>query len=83
MAKAGAHGGAAERARQLDLAAGRDRREASPPVGGGETARPATSGRRTKSGIIEIDLGSGNRVRVDNDVDADALRRVLSVLGER
>ena len=46
-------------------------------------ARAAASGRRTRSGIIEIDLGSGKRVRVDNDVDADALRRVLSVLGER
>ena|SRR5271165_5279135 len=44
---------------------------------------PTTSGRRTRSGVIEIELGSGNRVRVDNDVDADALRRVLSVLGER
>ena len=57
---------------------------APPPLS--ETARPsrpATSGRRTRSGVIEIELGSGNRVRVDNDVDADALRRVLSVLGER
>jgi len=46
-------------------------------------SRPATSGRRTRSGVIEIELGSGSRVRVDNNVDADALRRVLSVLGER
>ena len=46
-------------------------------------SRPATSKRRMRSGVIEIELGSGNRVRVDNDVDADALRRVLSVLGER
>jgi transposase len=46
-------------------------------------SRPATSGRRTKSGMIEIELGSGSRVRVDNNVDADALRRVLSVLDER
>ena len=46
-------------------------------------SRPATSGRRTRSGVIEIELGSGIRVRVDNNVDADALRRVLSVLGER
>ena len=51
-----------------------------------ETARPSRSapgGRRTRSGVIEIELGSGNRVRVDSDVDADALRRVLSVMGER
>ena len=53
---------------------------------GSESARashPATNGRRAKPGLIEIELGSGSRVRVDNDVDADALRRVLSVLGER
>jgi transposase len=51
-----------------------------------EAARPSratTSGRRTRSGVIEIELGFGSRVRVDNNVDADALRRVLSVLGER
>ena len=46
-------------------------------------SRPATIGRRPKPGVIEIELGSGSRVRVDNDVDADALRRVLNVLGER
>jgi transposase len=46
-------------------------------------SRPATSGRRPRSSVIEIELGSGSRVRVDNNVDADALRRVLSVLGER
>jgi len=46
-------------------------------------SRPATNGRRPKLGTIEIELGSGNRVRVDNDVDADALRRVLNVLSER
>ena len=46
-------------------------------------SRAATSGRRAKSGVIEIELGSGRRVRVDSEVDADALRRVLSVLSER
>ena len=46
-------------------------------------SRPTMSGRRTRSGVIEIELGSGSRVRVGNDVDAEALRRVLSVLGER
>ena len=56
----------------------------APPSG--SAARPsrlATSGRRTRPGVIEIELGSGNCVRVDNNVDAAALRRVLSVLGER
>jgi len=36
--------------------------------------------RRRKSGIIEIELGGGRRVRVDRDVDAEALRRVLDAL---
>ncbi len=57
---------------------------APPPLSeAARPSRPATSGRRTWAGVIEIELGSGSRVRVDNDVDADALRRVLSVLGER
>jgi transposase len=53
-----------------------------PEPGATRPLRAATNGRRPKPGTIEIELGSGNRVRVDNDVDADALRRVLSVLGE-
>ena len=32
------------------------------------------------SEVIEIELANGHRLRVDRDVDADALRRVLSVL---
>ena len=44
----------------------------------------APAGRRhRKSGIIEIELGGGRRVRVDRDVDAQALRRVLEALGSR
>jgi len=39
--------------------------------------------RRRKSGIIEIELGGGRRVRVDRDVDGEALRRVLDALGLR
>lgn len=38
---------------------------------------------RRKAGVIEIDLGGGRRIRVDRDVDAEALRRVLDVLGGR
>ena len=34
-----------------------------------------------RTGVIEIDLGAGVRIRVDRDVDAVALRRVLDVLG--
>ena len=32
-------------------------------------------------GVIEIELSGGQRLRVDRDVDAEALRRVLAVLG--
>lgn len=39
--------------------------------------------RSAVSGLIEIDLGRRGRVRVDADVDADALRRVLDVLAAR
>ena len=54
-----------------------------PPSEATRPSRLATSGRRMRSGLIEIELGSGSRVRVDNDVDADALRRVLGALSER
>ena len=37
----------------------------------------------SRHGLIEIDLGRRGRVRVDADVDADALRRVLDVLAKR
>ncbi len=62
---------------EIDAMAPRPLSEAARP------SRPATSGRRVRPGVIEIELGSGKRVRVDNDVDADALRRVLNVLSER
>ncbi|MGX9182189.1 hypothetical protein [Mesorhizobium sp. BHbdii] len=50
-----------------------------------EASAPSASPgrRRRKSGIIEIELGGGLRVRVDRDVDAEALRRVLDALGAR
>ena len=38
---------------------------------------------RRRAGVIEIALSGGRRVRVDRDVDAEALRRVLDALGER
>ncbi|RBP13184.1 transposase [Roseiarcus fermentans] len=60
--------------------------DAMAPAPLSEAARPArqpANGRRPKPGVIEIQFGSGNRVRVDSNVDADALRRVLGVLGER
>jgi transposase len=36
-----------------------------------------------RTGLIEIDFGSRGRVRVDAQVDADALARVLDVLERR
>jgi transposase len=43
-----------------------------------QAAPVASAPRRT--GLIEIVLGRGRRVRVDRDVDAEALRRVLQVV---
>jgi transposase len=39
--------------------------------------------RRKKAELIEIELAGGRRVRVDRDVDAAALERVLDVLARR
>ena len=36
-----------------------------------------------RTGLIEIDFGSRGRVRVDAQVDSDALARVLDVLERR
>ena|SRR5690348_998828 len=49
------------------------------PTAGPETPRR----RRRKAGLIEIELAGGRRVRVDRDVDAAALERVLDVLARR
>jgi transposase len=45
------------------------------PDGGTSSARPAV-----QSGLIEIELGDGRRVRVGADVNLAALRRVLAAL---
>jgi transposase len=42
-------------------------------------ATPIASPAR-RSGLIEIVLGRGRRIRVDREVDAEALRRVLQVV---
>ncbi|MGE5150217.1 MAG: IS66-like element accessory protein TnpA [Rhodospirillaceae bacterium] len=46
-------------------------------------ATAAPRRRRQKAGLIEIELAGGRRVRVDRDVDAAALERVLDVLARR
>jgi transposase len=38
---------------------------------------------RKRRGVIEIELVDGKRVSVDDNVDADALERVLDVLSRR
>ena len=54
---------------------------ASPPLA--QTPPPPVRSTGRNVGMIEIDLGGGKRVRVDANVDADALGRVLDVLGRK
>jgi transposase len=44
---------------------------------------PAAIPARKRRGVIEIELFDGKRVSVDENVDADALGRVLDVLSRR
>ena len=44
---------------------------------------PAAIPARKRRGVIEIELGDGKRVSVDENVDAEALGRVLAVLSRR
>jgi transposase len=58
---------------------------ASAPAPASVSARQASaspSARHVRSGIIEIELG-GCRLRVDRDVDTEALQRVLELLRRR
>lgn len=48
----------------------------------GAVAQPARAIRRTRRGSMEISLPNGARVSVNADVDAEALRCVLSALGD-
>ena len=56
---------------------------ASPAAPPASEPAPAHPRRQRRTGLIEIELGGGRRLRVDRDVDAQALRRVLDALGER
>ena len=47
------------------------------------TEAPGAIPSRRRRGLIEIELGGGKRVSVDENVDADALGRVLDVLSRR
>lgn len=61
--------------------------EIGPSVPPGDMAQaPLTTAparQRRSLSIIEIDLGSGHRIRVESDVDGDALRRVIDALVRR
>ena len=46
------------------------------------TVLPATRPRK-KTSLVTIELGGGRRIRVDSDVDTDALGRILDVLERR
>jgi transposase len=52
----------------------------TPPV---VAPAPSVRSKRGTRGVIEIDLGGGRRLKVDADVDAAALSRVLDVLERR
>jgi len=52
-------------------------------VGPAPTSSPSAEGMVRRRGMMEIDLGGGRCVRVDRDVDAAALCRVLAALDRR
>jgi transposase len=70
---------AVEIARDVPSLPGPAAAEVKPIVAATEAPRR----RRRKAGLIEIELAGGRRVRVDRDVDAAALERVLDVLARR
>jgi transposase len=53
------------------------------PAAGVSVADLPPSASLLRRGMMEIDLGGGRCVRVDRDVDTQALCRVLDVLGSR
>ena len=58
--------------------------EAAPAVQPVASEAPASSQPRRKRSDVMIELGRGRRVRVDSDIDTEALGRILDcVLGRR
>jgi transposase len=55
----------------------------APPPGVSEQTAQRPSAASPRRGVIEIELGGGRCVRVDRDVDPEALCRVLDVLDGR
>jgi len=56
---------------------------ASAPAPASRCAPVSSFPRRAGAGIIEIELGNDCRVRVDREVDGEALQRVLELLRRR
>jgi transposase len=58
--------------------------EVAPAAQPAATETPAPSHPRRKRSDVTIELGRGRRVRVDSDIDTEALGRILDcVLGRR
>ena len=58
--------------------------ETAPAVSPVQSELPTTSHPRRKRSDVTIELGWGRRIRVDSDIDTDALGRILDcVLGHR
>jgi transposase len=58
--------------------------ETAPAVSPVQPETPTTSHARRKRSDVTIELGRGRRVRVDSDIDTEALGRILDcVLGRR
>ena len=58
--------------------------EVAPAAQPAASEAPASSQPRRKRSDVTIDLGRGRRVRVDSDIDTEALGRILDcVLGRR
>jgi len=58
--------------------------ETAPAVSPVQTEPPTTSHPRRERSDVTIELGRGRRVRVDSDIDTEALGRILDcVLGRR
>jgi transposase len=65
---------------QIAAAVERGEENSKPPSEDDRRVRQLTSAR---NGLIEIDLGNRRRIRVDAQVDPEALARVLDVLERR
>ncbi|MBB2842917.1 UNVERIFIED_ORG: transposase [Rhizobium etli] len=57
--------------------------EAAPPATPIPSGPPAPSQSRRKRSDVTIELGRGRRIRVDSDIDTEALGRILDVVLER